>query len=101
MIIKKLYLSAGALTLFLFATSVQARPTGDQMSEAICGFQLPLVQSYIAQGWGINDPLSSDSGATALTLASYCYGGSPEIAAWLIQRGADVNKHDRDDYFAA
>ncbi len=24
--------------------------------------------------------------------------GSPEIAAWLIQRGADVNKHDRDDY---
>ena len=93
----KVYLSAGFLFLFV-AASLEARPTGDQVSEAICDFDLSRVQKYVAQGWGVNDPLSSDSGATALTLASYCYGGSPEIAAWLIQRGADVNRHDRKDY---
>ena len=95
---KRLYFGAATI-LFLFSSlSLQAKPTGDQVSEATCDFNLPQVQKYVAQGWGINDPLSSDSGATALTLASYCYGGSAEIAAWLIQRGADVNKHDRNNY---
>ena len=95
---KRLYFGAATILFLLSSLSLQAKPTGDQVSEAICDFNLPQVQKYVAQGWGINDPLSSDSGATALTLASYCYGGSAEIAAWLIQRGADVNKHDRNNY---
>ncbi|MCB1140373.1 MAG: ankyrin repeat domain-containing protein [Leptospiraceae bacterium] len=84
--------------LLALPSILAARPTGDQVDEAICDRNLVLVQTYVAQGWNINAPLSPDSGNTALTLASYCYGGAVDIASWLISRGADVNAHDREDY---
>ncbi|MBU42032.1 MAG: hypothetical protein CMN76_02340 [Spirochaetaceae bacterium] len=87
-----------ALVGLLCAGPLLAKPTGDQVNEAICDGDLNAVQRYVAQGWGINDPLDAEGENTALTLASYCYGGQPEIAAWLLQRGADVNKHARDHY---
>jgi hypothetical protein len=47
---KRLYFGAATI-LFLFSSlSLQAKPTGDQVSEAICDFNLPQVQKYVAQG---------------------------------------------------
>lgn len=91
--------SASFLIIGLVLPSIlAARPTGEQMHDAICDRNLALVQRYVAQGWNINAPLDADSGNTALTLASYCYGGAPAIASWLLSRGADVNAHGREDY---
>ena len=87
--------------LLFVSPSLQAKPSGSQMQEAICNGDLNQVKSLIAKGFGVSDPLDPDQGANSiypLTLASYCYGGKPEIAAYLISRGADVNKHSRNSY---
>ena len=86
--------------VFLFVGSqLEAKPSKQEMHDAICGFNLSIVQVYINRGWGINDSIDEkDPNFPALTLASYCYGGAPEIAAWLLSRGADVNKHPKNGY---
>ncbi|MCB1167398.1 MAG: ankyrin repeat domain-containing protein [Leptospiraceae bacterium] len=84
---------------FLFGSQLEAKPSKQEMRDAICGFNLSIVQLYVNRGWGINDSIDEkDPNFPALTLASYCYGGAPEIAAWLLSRGADVNKHPRNGY---
>ena len=81
----------------LAGSSLWAVPSGTQMSDAICDGSLDSVKSLLSQGYGINQPVA-ESGVTPLGLASYCYGGKPDIAAYLLSRGADVNRHEQKGY---
>jgi uncharacterized protein len=84
--------------LLFFPFVLSANSAGKQVADAICDGKLSEVQRLIRGGFGIDQPLRDNSQNTALTLASYCYGGNPEIAAWLLSQGADVNMHSKDDY---
>ncbi len=84
----------GALLLSL---SILAAPSTRQMNDAICDGSLTAVKSLLARGYNVNTPLK-DSGLTALGLASYCYGGRPAIADYLLSQGANVNRHEKPGY---
>lgn len=69
-----------------------------ELSDAICNGDLNQVKSILRKGHGVNQRMGKD-GRYPLELASYCYGGKPSIADYLIDRGANVNLHD-DGYTA-
>ncbi len=70
---------------------------GAELSEAICDRDLSKVKRILAAGHGVNQRMG-ENGSYPLELAAYCYGGAPEIADYLIGRGANVNLHNKNHY---
>lgn len=89
------------ISVIFIPPAIHAKPTTEQMHDALCSFDLEKVKSYVRQGFGVNEKLNPEDGAKSiypLTLASYCYGGKPETAKWLIENGANVNLHGKGEY---
>lgn len=68
---------------------------GDAVHDAICAHDVSRVKSLINRA-NVNRPLER---TYPLELASYCYGGVPAVASYLLDIGADVNLH-KDSYSA-
>lgn len=81
-----------AALLAAFSAGPISADQGQQMHDAICDGDLSAVKRILARGHGVNQKMGKDGGYP-LELASYCYGGKADIAAYLIRRGADVNRH--------
>ncbi|MCR9144099.1 MAG: ankyrin repeat domain-containing protein [bacterium] len=87
-------LLASAL-LALLSPQPAVADSGADLTAAICEGDLAAVKRIVARGQGVNQKMGKD-GNYPLELASYCYGGKPAIASYLLRRGADVNRHDGD-----
>lgn len=88
---KLITIIAGLFLATLSPTAVFAG-LGEDLNAAICDRDLVKVKRILARGQGVNQKMGKD-GTYPLELASYCYGGAPAIAKYLIQRGANVNLH--------
>lgn len=75
-----------------FAATLDA---GDAAHDAICARDLPRVKTLINRA-NVNQTVGN---TYPLELASYCYGGAPQVANYLLDIGADVNLH-KDGYSA-
>lgn len=68
---------------------------GDAVHDAICARDVSRVKSLVNRA-NVNRVVGS---VYPLELASYCYGGAPAVANYLLDIGADVNLH-KDGYSA-
>lgn len=88
---------AGVACALLLTPAALFADRGAELNEAICDRDLAKVKRILAAGHGVNQRMGAD-GSYPLELAAYCYGGAPQIAGYLLDRGADVNLHSRTHY---
>lgn len=86
----------GLLTLAALGAPLGLAAEGDALHDAICDRNLNRVKALLQNGRRANQPMSD--GGYPLELASYCYGGAPEIANYLLDVGADPNRFKEYDY---
>lgn len=88
---------AGGLTLLAFlGAPIGLAAENDALHDAICDRNLNRVKALLQNGRLANQPMTG--GGYPLELASYCYGGAPEIANYLLDVGADPNRFKEYDY---
>lgn len=81
--------------LFTFTLLLPASLFAGQIHDAICNGDLNQVKRLLSNKAQIN---REQDGEYPLSLAAYCYGGQPQIAEYLLDRGADVNLAKKGDY---
>ncbi|MBX3722491.1 MAG: ankyrin repeat domain-containing protein [Turneriella sp.] len=81
--------------MLLALISASAVFAGDAVHDAICSHDVSRVKTLVNRA-NVNRVTGN---VYPLELASYCYGGAPAVANYLLDIGADVNLH-KDGYSA-
>lgn len=81
--------------MLLALVSASAVFAGDAVHDAICSHEVSRVKTLVNRA-NVNRVTGN---VYPLELASYCYGGAPAVANYLLDIGADVNLH-KDGYSA-
>ncbi|MCB1200432.1 MAG: ankyrin repeat domain-containing protein [Leptospiraceae bacterium] len=87
------------IVLTIAGMQLLASSDGKKLNDLICEKNTANFKKLNLSKSAINKIYSLDkSKFSLLELANYCYGGAPDIADYLIERGANVNLSGGEDY---